>query len=77
MFACMRIACGGEDIEKKYRRENERWCITPIRGYIQSRFKECVCLSPLELPHNMLVKNCSLNIICIENSAQRSAGPIM
>jgi hypothetical protein len=45
MFACMRIACGGEDIEKKYRRENERWCITPIRGYIQSRFKECVCVS--------------------------------
>jgi len=78
MFACMRIACGGEDIEKNMDERTRDGVLLPFEAIYSLVSKSvCVCLSPLELPHNMLVKNCSLNIICIENSVQRSAGPIM
>jgi hypothetical protein len=46
MFACMRIACGGEDIEKNiYEREREMVYYSHSRLYTVSFQRVCVSLS--------------------------------
>jgi hypothetical protein len=45
MFACMRIACGGEDIEKNiYEREREMVYYSHSRLYTVSFQRVCVCV---------------------------------